>query len=1684
LNVKAAADLLQAYRANPGARRIMEDRVTTTRTLATQDFTWDGVSPIRVTLCWTDPAGVAVTTSENRTARLVNNLNLQVVAPDGTTTYLPYVMPYVGDWSVSKLGAAAVNGVNNTDNVEQVYVASPGAAGNYQARVTFSGTLTNNTQQYSLLISGGNATDAAPAPAVATISPTLATRGPMTLTVTGANILLGATLKFSRSGNGDVFAKGIEVYGDGVRARLDASAMPMGTWDVTVINPDGQTATLPVAFTVPGAVWADNIENGTVGWTHNAPTGTDAWAVTTAESNSATHSFFAPGPASRAEDILISPVIPIPAGTSNLQFSFWHNYSFQSGVDGGILEFSVDGGTTYFGIGDAGSGASFASGEYTATLSNSGPVANRNPLAGKNAWTGTNNGWTQVIVNLTDASVYAGKNFRIRWRLGTNSSTASTGWYVDDAVLSGTSSGNQAPSITTPAAAVPSLVTGTSTQLSVAAIDDAGEAGLTYTWSVNDEAGAPIVFSANGTNAAKSTTATFSKAGTFTFTVTVRDAEGWSATSAVNVQVDQTLTTINVAPGSATVRVARTQQFGASALDQFARAMTSPPTIAWSVSGGGTVDSAGLFTAGLTPGGPFTLTAANGAVAGAASVVVAADNPPVAVNDAASGNEDSAIGGNVLTNDTDADSDALTALLVAGPSHGSLSLNGNGAFTYTPASNYFGADSFTYKANDGIADSNTATVSITVNAVNDVPVAFGDSFSGIEDTPIAGNVLTNDTDIDSPTLNAVQVAAPAHGNVTLNADGSFLYTPQANYFGPDSFTYRANDGSANSNVATVSLTVAAVNDAPLAANDPFAGNEDGEISGNVLANDADTEGNTLTAALISNVSHGALTLNTNGSFIYTPVANYFGPDSFTYRANDGALVSSIATVTLTVNAVNDAPVAADDAFSGAEDVAINGNVLANDSDLEGNPLTAVLISSVAHGALILNANGTFTYTPTPNYFGADAFTYRASDGSQSNVATVTFSLTPVDDAPLAANDAFSGNEDGVINGNVLANDADVEGSALTVSLVAGVNHGALTLNADGTFSYTPAQNYFGADSFTYKANDGAADSDVATVTLTVNAVNDAPVAVNDAYSGNEDTSITGNVLANDTDADSASLSATVVATPAHGTLLLNADGAFTYTPVANYFGPDTFTYKANDGLADSGVGIVTLTVNAVNDAPIALNDAFAGNEDGAINGNVLANDTDVDSASFSAIIVVPPAHGTLLLNADGTFTYTPAGNYFGPDSFAYRANDGLADSNVGTVTLTVNAVNDAPVAMDDTFSADEDIAIAGNVLANDTDVEGASLTVTLSAGPSHGALVLNADGTFTYTPAANYFGPDSFTYTTSDGAASSNNATVSLTLNAVNDAPITANDAFSGNEDTVIAGNVLMNDTDTENAPLTATLVTDAAHGTLALNADGSFTNTAAADYAGPDSFSYSASDGSGMSAPATVTLTVAAVNDAPIAVPDAFSGSQGVAVTGNVLTNDTDVEGNVLGAALVAAPANGALTLNPNGSFSYTANAGFTGNDSFTYKANDGSANSNVATVNLTISGELYSTWAAEHFTAEELAAGAGDESNDFDRDGLVNLMEYALGTDARVPNAGPTITVVPDLLGDPRLTLTYSRPAALPGLTYFVEASSDLSAWQPLAGAEVAVMGGKETVVARDSAVATGQTRRFMRLRVQRAD
>ncbi len=1019
----------------------------------------------------------------------------------------------------------------------------------------------------------------------------------------------------------------------------------------------------------------------------------------------------------------------------------------------------------------------------------------------------------------------------------------------------------------------------------------------------------------------------------------------------------------------------------------------------------------------------------SGIVAGADSYTVGANTPLSA-----------SAGTGVIANDSNPSGQAFTAMLLTGPSHGTLSFSASGAFTYTPTAGYTGADSFVYRDDDGMQQSSDTTVSLTVGSTstNVAPTAATSSASGNEDTAITGQVSA--TDPDSASLTYAVVAGPQHGSVSLGANGAYTYTPGANYNGSDSFTFQANDGLANSNIATVSLTIAAVNDAPVAAAGTGSGAQGAVISGQLSATDVDSA--SLTYSLATGPQHGSVTVNANGTYQYTPTAGYTGADSFSFKASDGSLSSNTAAVSLTISAVNQAPVATSTSASGAEDGVINGQASA--SDVNSPVLTYSLVTGPQHGALTFNADGSYQYAPAANYNGADSFSFKASDGSlSSNTATVSLTVTAVNDAPTAAASSASGAEDTAISGQVSA--TDVDSATLTYAVSTGPQHGSLVLNANGSYQYTPVANYNGADSFSFTASDGSLTSIPASVSLTVTPVNDPPVANTDSASVTTGSSLSfpvATLLANDTDVDGNVLTVTGVAMGAnpHGTVQL-VNGVVTYTPTAGYTGADSFTYYVSDGVIASPVaGTVNVSVTtatstytsgsagpdvfdfstrtgpqliAGNDGDDTITGGMAadtinggvGNDvlRGGPGGDALTGGTGADrfvftASDFSATTLDSitdfqgvgngavagddqivfdgfSASATVTLisvsNAKHTFELTD-GAFHGRFVVSYAGSVVLVPGDFVFVNVSGNQ---PPASTADIYSATEDtplaVAAGSGVLANDSDPNSQALSASLVSGPNHGVLSLAADGSFSYTPDANYSGADSFTYLASDGTLSGPATTVSLTVAAVNDAPVAASGSASGNEDTAISGQVSASDIDSPS--LTYSLVSAPQHGTITFNADGTYLYTPAPNYNGPDSFSFTANDGSAVSNTATVSLTVTPTNHAPVATPDTLQMAEGTVLSIPVLSllaNDTDADGDALTITSVAlgATPHGTVSL-ANGVITYTPDVGFHNWDTFTYYVSDGHAAPVAGTVSVAVTTT----------TTSYINGTAGDDTYDF---------------------------------------------------------------------------------------------------------
>ena len=494
-------------------------------------------------------------------------------------------------------------------------------------------------------------------------------------------------------------------------------------------------------------------------------------------------------------------------------------------------------------------------------------------------------------------------------------------------------------------------------------------------------------------------------------------------------------------------------------------------------------------------------------------------------------------------------------------------------------------------------------------------------------------------------------------------------------------------------------------------------------------------------------------------------------------------------------------------------------------------------------------------------------------------------------APEATDDSADTNEDTAVSGtNVLANDtAAQQNDTLSVTAVNSqtvasspitLPSGALvTMQTTGNYVYDPngrfetlAASDWTTDTFEYTVSDDDGDADIGEVTINISGVNDAPLAATDVATTTKNTPLTGNVLANDTDVDDGDTLTAIKVTDPDGTLVLNSDGTFSYTPPLEFSGPISFTYKASDGSLESNEATVTINVIDVNLAPVARDDSANTDEDKAVTIPVLENDTDdtpLDPAAVVITIIAVPADGTVSVDPVlGKVTYTPSADFYGSDSLQYTvADEGGLTSNVATVNITVDPVGDPVVANDDSFTGEEDTELTGNVLDNDTNVDGDALTVIQFTEPSTGTLTLLPDGSMSFIPPDDFSGTETFTYDVSDPDDNTDTATVTITISEVNDPPVANLDVRPDPDDPddldplpqgePVTIDVLANDTDVDDPHdmLTVVQFTQGSRGTVTANADGTLTYRPNSSFKGTDSFDYTISDGRGGTAEATVTV-------------------------------------------------------------------------------------------------------------------------------------------------------------------------------------------------------------------------------------
>jgi hypothetical protein len=629
-----------------------------------------------------------------------------------------------------------------------------------------------------------------------------------------------------------------------------------------------------------------------------------------------------------------------------------------------------------------------------------------------------------------------------------------------------------------------------------------------------------------------------------------------------------------------------------------------------------------------------------------------------------------------------------------------------------------------------------------------------------------------------------------------------------------------------------------------------------------------------------------------------------------------------------------------------EDVPIDIRVLDRARDPDGDPLSVVAVDAGDHTVEVID-RAVLRFTPAPNFHGTATVSYQVSDGHLPVTGSLTITVRPVNDPPVASD--ATRDVHGATPITLVA--SDVDGDVLTYTVVTQPAHGTLK-GTPPDLQYTPDTAFLGDDAITYIVSDGVAEPRAATLHLHVTA-GSAPVAQAATRTGNEDQTLDLALAASDADRDP--LTYTIVTQPAHGTLSGTAPDLI-YTPAQDYFGNDSLQFQVSDPYLTSNLATIAIHILPVNDAPVAAAQSVDIDEDTGVGITLQGSDVEGDSLTFR--IQTSPAHGTLSAVSGSTLTYTPAANFNGSDSFAFVASDATLSSAPATVTIHVAPVNDPPVATSFTVPLNEDttkaIALVG------TDVDGDALSYTVASQPAHGTLS-GTPPNLSYAPAANYNGPDSFTYTVSDGSVTSGPGTVTLQVNPVDDAPVPTSATVMTAEDSPVS--FTLQATDVDDTALSFSVVTPPSDGTLT-GTPPNLTYTPASNANGTRSLTFRVSDGQ-LAANGTITLQIMPVNDPPVAHDDFRATDAGTVLTTDVTINDTDIDGDPLTLVSVGAPGHGAAVV-VAGKLVYTPDPGFTGVDVFSYTIADPSQA--TATANVHIGVGTYPTDAPQ----ETLVSGA----------------------------------------------------------------------------------------------------------------
>ncbi|HHX8435161.1 TPA: tandem-95 repeat protein [Vibrio diabolicus] len=1036
--------------------------------------------------------------------------------------------------------------------------------------------------------------------------------------------------------------------------------------------------------------------------------------------------------------------------------------------------------------------------------------------------------------------------------------------------------------------------------------------------------------------------------------------------------------------------------------------------------------------------------------------VTPVDDAPVSGNLAYSVDEDGSIRlsqEQLLSQASDVEGDALTASNLSVDGNATVTQNDDGSFTITPDADFNGDIDISFDISDG-TNTVQATADLTVNPINDLPVPQDQQFSVEEDGTLIftdADLLAGATDIEGDNLTVEGVSYDGgDGILTDNGNGTYTFAPNENFNGDVNFSFDVSDGT-DTVSANIDVSVTPVDDAPVSGNLAYSVDEDGSIrlsQEQLLSQASDVEGDALTASNLSVDGNATVTQNDDGSFTITPDADFNGDIDISFDISDGTNTVQ-ATADLTVNPINDLPVPQDQQFSVEEDGTLqftDADLLAGATDIEGDDLSVTGINyEGTDGVLTDNGDGTYSFAPNENFNGDVNFSFDVSDGTDTVSTNVDVSVTPVNDPPVAGSTSYTVHEDNSItisDAQLLANSSDLEGDVSIDSVSYSGSDGVLQINGDGTYTFSPNENFSGEVSLDVVVVDEEGATDSTTAGITVLEVNDPPIAGATSYSVNEDEVITissAQLLANASDVEGEVAIDSVSYSGSDGIFTDNGDGTFSFAPNENFYGDVSLDVVVTD---EDGATVATnanIDVLPINDAPVSGNLAYSVDEDGSITlsqEQLLAQAGDVDGDDLTASKLTVDGNATVVANDDGSFTITPDADFNGDIDIQFNITDGT-DTIQATADLTVNPVNDLPVPQDQQFSVEEDGTLQftdADLLAGATDIDGDNLTVDgISYTGSDGVLTDHGDGTYTFAPNENFNGDVSFSFGVSDGTETVP-ANVDVSVTPVNDPPVAGSTSYTVDEDNAITisdEQLLANSSDVEGAVSIDSVTYSGSDGVFQDNGDGTYTFMPNENFSGDISLDVIVADEQGAIDETTAGITVIEVNDPPVAGPTSYTIDEDSVLTfseSQILANASDIEGDVELVGISYEGSDGIFTVNGDGTCSFAPNENFNGQVQLDVTIQDENGatvdthiNVDVLPINdPPVSGDLAYTINEDSsitLSQEQLLAKAGDIDSE-------NLEAINLSTDDNATiqyNDDGSYTITPDENYNGDLDLTF---------------------------------------------------------------